>query len=435
MVEKQLELEPFPFEPQPAKPRRERGPPPPKPKKFVKGEFRESDYDSDFEGKMRPKWKPADSDVEDPEYTSVRPPPPSDRQASRSRERTPTPPTKSEVPPSGGGPLRPTIEPYEKPVPVVVKEPSPEVIIPKLSEKPLPQTKKIVPKAPAIKQQEPPPPPPRTPTPPLPEPGPQPEIGYAPGKVKQVYQEEKEDVHIKMIKKKIESKKDVQIDIDITDVYDFISESEQEKTDTDSSKAKPFPQLEPFPYKPEPGRPKRMRGPPPPQPKKFLKREFRGSDYESDYDSHISPKWVPPDIEGEERAYRRVAPPTSETGRQREESSGKEPSPPSKFDQPPQFEGPPRPVVDLSDLPRRERRESLEEYSIPRFPKVEFKPFDLEDEQTRQPIGAGTTDTETEPELQQAGIDKKYAKSAQSKCFDFVFSLYIRLLHILVMTI
>ncbi|XP_063883939.1 titin-like isoform X4 [Scylla paramamosain] len=412
VVEKQLELEPFPFEPEPSKPRRERGPPPPKPKKFVKGEFRESDYDSDFESRMRPKWKPADSDVEDPEYTPVRPPPSSDRRPSRSKERTPTPPTQFEVPPSGGGPLRPTIEPIERPV-LEVKEPSPEVVILKITEKPLPKTKKVVPKAPSIRQQEPPPPPPpRSPTPPLPEPEPQPEIGYAPAHTKHVY-EEKEDVHIKMIKKKIESKKGVQIDIDITDVYDLISESEQEKTEPETSKAKPFPKLEPFPYTPEPGRPKRMRGPPPPQPKKFLKGEFRGSDYESDYDSHIAPKWVPPDSEGEEFAYRRVAPPASETARHREESSTKEPSPPSKFDQPPQFEGPPRPVVDLSDLPRRERRESLEEYSIPRFPKVEFKPFDLEDEQVRQPKGAVTTDTETESEFQQTDIDKKYVKSAQ----------------------
>ncbi|KAG0730308.1 Titin [Chionoecetes opilio] len=412
LTEKQLDLEPFPFEPEPSKPRRERGPPPPKPKKFMKGEFSQSDYDSDFEGKMRPKWQPGDSDAEDPEYTPVRPPPPSHRHPHWGKERTPTPPTKFEVPPSGGGPLRPTIEPYEKPVPVV-REPSPEVIITKITEKSLSKTKRVVPKAPAIKRQEPPPPPPRSPSPPLPEPGPQPEIGYAPGKVRQVYQEEKEDAHIKMIKRKIESKKGVEINIDITDVYDFISESEQEKTITDSTQAKPLPMLEPFPYKPEPGRPKRMRGPPPPQPKKFLKGEFRGSDYESDYDSHIAPKWMPPDSEGEEHSYRRVAPPTTEAGRERGEFSGKEPSPPSKFDQPPQFEGPPRPVVDLSDLPRRERRESLEEYSIPRFPKVEFKPFDLEDEQARQPEGTGNTDTETESELHQAGIDKKYVKSTQ----------------------
>lgn len=410
------DLEPFPFEPDKDRPKRDRGQPPPKPKKFVKGEFRESDYDSDYEGKVRPKWKPADSDAEDPEYTPVRPPQRMDRDHSKSKERTPTPPTKFEVPPQSGGPLRPTIDPVDKPV-FIVKETSPEIIIPKVKEQPLAKVAKVTPKAPVLKPKEPEPQMPKIPTPPLPEPGPQPEIGYVQVKVLQT--EEKEDAHIRMIKKKTEAKKGFQIDIDITDIYDFVSESDHDKTDIELSQNKPFPQLEPFPYEPDPSRPKRQRGPPPPQPKKFLKGEFRGSDYESDYEKPIAPKWVPPDSESEEHVYRKVAPPTGETGKQRSESLGRDPSPPSKFDQPPQFEGPPRPVMELSDLPRRERRESLEEYSIPRFPKVEFKPFDLEDDVADHPQGAVTTDTETEPELQtKGGIDRKYVKSAQSKLYS-----------------
>lgn len=414
-LEKYENLEPFPFKPDKEKPRREKGPPPPKPKKFVKGEFQESDYDSDFEGRVRPKWQPPTSDAEDPEYTPVRPPPPSSKQVPRSRDRTPTPPTKFEVPPSSGGPLRPDIEPVEKAV-REIKEPSPEIIIPKVKEKPMTKVIKTTPKAPALKVSKPQVQRPRTPTPPLPEPGPQPEIGYIPETIRHT---EEEDIHIKMIKKKVEAKKGFQIDIDVTDIYDFVSESEHEKMDGETVKmTKPFPALEPFPYEPDPGRPKRQRGPPPPHPKKFMKGEFRGSDYESDYDAPIAPKWVPPDSEGEEHVYRRVAPPAVETIRHRSESSGRDPSPPSKFDQPPHFEGPPRPVIDPSDLPRRERRESLEEYSIPKFPKVEFKPFDLEDEQVSRPQVAVTTDTETEPEsYAKAGIDRKYVKSAQSKLF------------------
>ncbi|XP_066957162.1 uncharacterized protein [Macrobrachium rosenbergii] len=416
-VEKFPNLEPFPFEPDKPKPRRERGPPPPKPSKFVKGEFRESDYDSDYEGRVKPKWKPADSDMEDPEYTPVRPPPPTTKQLSIERERTPTPPTKFDTPPPSGGPLRPTIDRIQQPV-LVPREVSPEIIIPKVKPT-VNKSPKIKPKAPSIKPKEPEPVKPREPTPPLPEPGPQPEIGFIHGKP--LVQEEEEDAHIRMIKKTIESKKAFEIDIDITDIYDFVSESDHDRTDTESSSKKPFPKLEPFPYEPEPAKPKRQRGPPPPHPKKFLKGEFRGSDYESDYDAPIAPKWLPPDSEGEEYAYRKVAPPAGEIGRQRSESAGRDPSPPSKFDHPPHFEGPPRPVMDLSDLPRRERRESLEEYSIPRFPKVEFKPFDLEDDvvggRTR---GGITTDTETEPETHarissptKGGIDKKYAKTAQ----------------------
>nr|XP_053632755.1 LOW QUALITY PROTEIN: titin-like [Cherax quadricarinatus] len=411
-TEKFQDLEPFPFEPDKDKPKRQRGPPPPKPKKFIKGEFRESDYDSDYEGRVRPKWKPPDSDVEDPEYTPVRPPPPTERHSSKSKERTPTPPSKFEVPPASGGPLRPTVDPVDKHV-VFVKEPSPEIIIPKVKAQPISKISKITPKAPVLKPKEPEPQIPKIPSPPLPEPGPQPLIGYvqvkAPPKT-----EEKDDVHIKMIRKKVEAKKGFQIDIDITDIYDFVSESDHERREIEHSQTKPLPKLVPFPYEPDPGRPKRQRGPPPPQPKKFMKGEFRGSDYESDYETPIAPKWAPPDSEGEEHFYRRVAPPVGEIGKQRSESSGRDPSPPSKFDQPPHFEGPPRPVLELSDLPRRERRESLEEYSIPRFPMVEFKPFDLEDDVIVHPQGAITTDTETETESHtKEGIDRRYVKSTQ----------------------
>ncbi|KAL1455864.1 hypothetical protein WDU94_000636, partial [Cyamophila willieti] len=44
------------------------------PSRFVKGEFRESDYESDYEGKIKPKWRPYDSDTEDNvTYRPVRP--------------------------------------------------------------------------------------------------------------------------------------------------------------------------------------------------------------------------------------------------------------------------------------------------------------------------------------------------------------------------
>lgn len=47
----------------------------PTPKKFVQGQFRESDYESDADsGRIRPKWAPAESDTEEPYYRRVRPP-------------------------------------------------------------------------------------------------------------------------------------------------------------------------------------------------------------------------------------------------------------------------------------------------------------------------------------------------------------------------
>ncbi|KAL6255449.1 hypothetical protein P5V15_013784 [Pogonomyrmex californicus] len=47
----------------------------PTPKKFVQGQFRESDYESDVDSsRIRPKWAPADSDTEEPCYRRVQPP-------------------------------------------------------------------------------------------------------------------------------------------------------------------------------------------------------------------------------------------------------------------------------------------------------------------------------------------------------------------------
>lgn len=43
------------------------------PLKFVKGEFRESDYESDYDGRIQPIWRPYDSESEEPVYKPVRP--------------------------------------------------------------------------------------------------------------------------------------------------------------------------------------------------------------------------------------------------------------------------------------------------------------------------------------------------------------------------
>ena len=46
----------------------------PTPTKFVQGSFRESDYESDIDTRIKPKWAPADSDTEEPRYRKVQPP-------------------------------------------------------------------------------------------------------------------------------------------------------------------------------------------------------------------------------------------------------------------------------------------------------------------------------------------------------------------------
>ncbi|XP_067210497.1 uncharacterized protein zormin isoform X3 [Linepithema humile] len=65
----------------------------PTPKKFVQGQFRESDYESDVDSnKIRPKWTPANSDTEDLCYRKVQPPTiKSPRSSSASVRQIPSP--------------------------------------------------------------------------------------------------------------------------------------------------------------------------------------------------------------------------------------------------------------------------------------------------------------------------------------------------------
>lgn len=46
----------------------------PTPKKFVQGQFRESDYESDIDTRIRAKWAPPESDTEEPRYRKVQAP-------------------------------------------------------------------------------------------------------------------------------------------------------------------------------------------------------------------------------------------------------------------------------------------------------------------------------------------------------------------------
>lgn len=98
-----------------------------------------------------------------------------------------------------------------------------------------------------------------------------------------------------------------------------------------------------MPFKPDPPRPKNARVPPPPSPSKFIKGEFRESEYESDIDSRIQVKWHPQSRGESDLHYKPVRPvltPTSHGGRS---TLGRTPTPPTEFDRPPTIEGPPRP--------------------------------------------------------------------------------------------
>ncbi|XP_054275491.1 muscle M-line assembly protein unc-89 isoform X3 [Macrosteles quadrilineatus] len=108
-------LEPFPFKPDPVRPaKRSMGPPPPSPSKFIKGEFRESDYESEYEGKIKPIWRPGDP-PEDMSFRPVRPVLTPVSGKTQNIGRTPTPPTAFDEPPSFNGPPRPKFEPIDKP--------------------------------------------------------------------------------------------------------------------------------------------------------------------------------------------------------------------------------------------------------------------------------------------------------------------------------
>lgn len=85
-------LEPFPFKAEPERPRRGSAPPPPRPKKFIPGEFRESDYESEVEStRIKPKWAPSGSDSEGYHYRSVKAPSARSLSAPAPKERVVSP--------------------------------------------------------------------------------------------------------------------------------------------------------------------------------------------------------------------------------------------------------------------------------------------------------------------------------------------------------
>lgn len=78
-VSRDEKLEPFPFKPDAGVyTSRQRLPPPPTPTKFIPGETRETDYDSEVDSvRIRPLWTPNPSDSDDPHYRRVKAPTPS----------------------------------------------------------------------------------------------------------------------------------------------------------------------------------------------------------------------------------------------------------------------------------------------------------------------------------------------------------------------
>ena len=127
--------------------------------------------------------------------------------------------------------------------------------------------------------------------------------------------------------------------------------------------AVPELQLEPFPFVPDPPQPVRSVAKASPQlkPKKFVPGETRESDYESDYESaKIRPKWTPAGAgagagagDSADPKYRVVRPPSHQPARRaadKREGGARTPTPPTVFDHPPTFDGPPRPIISPMDI-------------------------------------------------------------------------------------
>jgi hypothetical protein len=134
------ELEPFPFKPDPPRPEKKKSSGVPtvrKPGKFVRGESRESDYESDLEGaRITPRWVPPGSDTDDTaSYKKVKPKLASEgsERTSRAVSKEPTPPTEFEIPPEMEGPPRPKVLPLDPEFIASILKTEEQVVIPLLA--------------------------------------------------------------------------------------------------------------------------------------------------------------------------------------------------------------------------------------------------------------------------------------------------------------
>ncbi|GLH07317.1 Obscurin, partial [Gryllus bimaculatus] len=275
----------------------------PSPSKFVKGEFRESDYESDYESRIPAKWRPGDSDADEPKYKPVHPllAQKGFSQSPLLSARTPTPPTEFDNPPEFSAPPRPKFEPIEKPSQSCKTD-----VIRKSSGhhqkvfKPKPITPKTVPPiiaTPDLKSKE---------SEAL-KPGPCPEIGYAPPpppktKINIAPFEKATQIETSKIMNISESTEHMHRVVNVQQTTHVIRFGEKEREVPDQ-------QSETFPFKTDLVK-QRTKRPVLTTPKKFVPGDFYESEYESDLEAvKIKPKWTPGNSDTEEPHYRKVRPP------------------------------------------------------------------------------------------------------------------------------
>ncbi|KAK6627495.1 hypothetical protein RUM44_009973 [Polyplax serrata] len=298
------DLEPFPFKPDPPKPKPAKCPPPPTPTKFVK--CAGSDYESDYDSQISMKWRPYESDGEDFRYRRVQPPSPNYSRRPQSTGPEPLPPSKFEDPPQFYGPPRPTVDTvafcqgqkqYQQRSSSDTRETKKKVF--KVKTGPPPQflqTQKFKPEPPPVKQMG------------------QERFG-------------------------LQQTSSVREMMSQTCSYENYSTQSTREFQQSKKLQEPVPLLESFPYKPDVIKPiPRKGGPPPPMPSKFIKGEFKGTDYESDYECRIQPVW-----NSEGQTYKPVRPVLTPSGRHPSSVAGRTPTPPTEFDVPPAMYGASRP--------------------------------------------------------------------------------------------
>lgn len=279
-------LEPFPFKPEPQPPKTVRCPPPPSPSKFIKGEFRESDYESDYEKLSRKEWKNSQS------YKPVHPILTPTHRPQSQTGKSPAPPSEFEVPPTNIGPLRPKFEPIEKVKQTTTmkrdcfEKSQVNKVFKPIAAKPTRVTEYII--TPGVMRDL--------------KPGSPPEMSYAPPVQQTRYYRsttsapyhnatQTETSNIVELNESTEnSRRFVNIQ-QTTKVIQFGDQQRQEYRRGGS-----------------------RRGSVPcasPKPGKFVKGEFRDSDYETEIESvKIRPKWIPDGSDNDEPHYRRVRAPT-----------------------------------------------------------------------------------------------------------------------------
>lgn len=263
-------MEPLPFSPEPPRQKPKRVPPPPSPSKFIKGEFRESEYESDIDSRIPVKWNPQNQ-TEHIQYKPVRPlltPTPVGYDGRSTLGRSPTPPTEFDRPPTIEGPPRPKFQPIERQKEMTV--PHTQVLRPKpIQAKPLYTQsrshdervhREVYTSDPVTKTYY---------------------TAIAGTPVHNAIATETS----KTMRMK-ESTEKIQRTVNVMHTHRIISLEDKSNSH--------YEKLEPFSYTAPPvSMCTRQRVPPPPTPTKFIPGEFRGSEYDSELEGRIRPVWTP----------------------------------------------------------------------------------------------------------------------------------------------